>query len=61
MDVRVDQDACCSTGQCAAIAPAVFQLTKGNLKFDPHPGEQFRDDVEEAVEMCPVQAISVGG
>ena len=60
MDVRVDRDACCSVGQCTAIAPAVFRLNKETLDFDPHPGNQFRADVEEAAEMCPTQAISVG-
>ena len=60
MEVRVDRDACCSTGQCAAIAPAVFRLNGGNREFDPRPGDQLRDDVEEAAEMCPLQAISLG-
>jgi ferredoxin len=60
MDVQVDRDACCSVGQCAAIAPAVFRLTKGTLEYDPHPGNQLRADVEEAAEMCPTQAISIG-
>jgi ferredoxin len=61
MDVQVDRDACCSTGQCAAFAPAVFRLNKGTLEYDPHPDDQLRADVEEAAEMCPTQAILIGG
>jgi ferredoxin len=60
MKVMVDRDTCCSTGQCAAIAPAVFRLDRGALDYDPQPGDELRDDVEEAAEMCPVQAISIG-
>jgi ferredoxin len=39
----------------------VFRLNKGTLEYDPHPGNQLRADVEEAAEMCPTQAISIGG
>jgi ferredoxin len=58
--VTVDRSICQEHGQCAIAAPAVFRLTEeGKLEYDPTPDEAHRADVEEAVDACPAQAISL--
>jgi ferredoxin len=62
MEVSVDLDVCCNQGQCALAAPEVFRLDCGNLVLlQANPAEELRDDVLDAAESCPVQAISVRG
>ncbi|MDI9951371.1 ferredoxin [Rhodococcus sp. IEGM 1305] len=58
MDVRVDYGMCQDHGQCAIAAPKVFQMDDdGKLVYDKHPDDSQRDEVEEAADVCPVQAI----
>jgi ferredoxin len=59
MKVNVDRDLCCSNGVCVVRAPQVFKLDGTELEYDPEPDESEREQVEEAVEMCPTQAISI--
>jgi ferredoxin len=60
MEITVDVDVCCSSGQCAVTAPQVFRMEGGRPVVQTDAGE-WRDDAEEAADMCPVQAISVHG
>lgn len=67
MKIAVDLTKCENHGQCTYSAPQVFSLDDdGQLAFravatdeyhSPEIDESFREDVEEAIEMCPVQAI----
>jgi ferredoxin len=58
--VVVDLTKCADHGQCVFAAPAVFQLDdNGKLVYEPDPDEELRDLVEEAADVCPLQAISV--
>ena len=59
MKVVVDLNRCQGYGQCVYAAPDVFQL-KGSeiLAYDPAPSDQWRDEVERAIQACPVRAIS---
>jgi ferredoxin len=60
MKVEVDRSLCQGHGQCALAAADVFQLDHAlNLHYDPEPPEELRDAVEEAVMMCPTQAIAL--
>lgn len=60
MHITVDRTLCQEHGQCAIAAPAVFRITDdGTLDFDPAPADSVRDEVEEAADVCPVQAILV--
>jgi ferredoxin len=60
--VVVDTTKCKDHGQCVFAAPDVFQLDDdGRLVFDAEPDDTLRDDVEEAADVCPLQAISVEG
>jgi len=60
MRVNVDRDLCEEHGQCVLIAPEVFSWdAEGRLEFREHPDSSQRGAVEDAVEFCPVQAISM--
>lgn len=59
MKITVDRDLCCSNGLCVVAAPEVFRLDDVELEYVAEPDEALRAKVEEAVEMCPAQAISI--
>ena len=60
MKIVVDMDLCADHGQCVYAAPEVFQLDdNGKLVFKAEPDESLRDLVEEAADVCPMQAISI--
>ncbi|MFJ5118222.1 ferredoxin [Kitasatospora sp. NPDC088548] len=62
MQVSIDQDRCCSSGQCVLTAPEIFE------QGDPDGIVSLRqtlvtptrfDDVRLASELCPGGAITV--
>jgi ferredoxin len=61
--VLVDMDVCQNHGQCVFSAPQVFELDDdGDLvQLQGEVGEDLRDAVEEAADVCPVQAITIEG
>ncbi len=60
MRVTVDLALCQDHGQCAIAAPQVFSINDdGKLEFDAQPSEDQRTYVEEAADVCPVQAILI--
>lgn len=69
MRITVDLTKCADHGQCVFSAPKVFSLDEnGKLSFrreatDRHVSgdldETLRDDVEEAADVCPMQAILI--
>ena len=60
MKIVVDMDLCADHGQCVYAAPEVFQLDdNGKLVFKTEADESLRDRVEEAADVCPMQAITV--
>jgi ferredoxin len=60
MKVIVDMEKCEYHGQCMVAAPEVFDLRGDNeLVYEPHPDDSLRDEVEEAMDACPVQAITI--
>ena len=60
MKVTVDRGLCDDHGQCTIAAPAVFGLDNaGVLEYDAHPGDHLRGDVEDAADVCPMQAIAI--
>ena len=59
MKVQVDHDRCEGHGKCMTAAPKVFELRDDDLSYvllDEVP-EKYRDDVEQAIRLCPRQAI----
>ena len=60
MKVHVDMNLCQSHGDCAAVAPEVFELGDDDvLRWKGEVDPSLRDKALEAVEACPMQAISV--
>ncbi|MFI6586251.1 ferredoxin [Embleya sp. NPDC050493] len=60
MKVVVDMDRCRDHGQCVFSAPEVFHINaSGRLEFVADPDEALRDAVEEAADVCPLQAITI--
>jgi ferredoxin len=67
MRIAVDLNKCDNHGQCTYVAPQMFSLDEnGELAFragatgeyrSGELDETWRESVEEAAEMCPVQAI----
>ncbi|MEI2715210.1 MAG: ferredoxin [Nocardioides sp.] len=61
MNVTVDMNLCEDHGQCAIAAPNVFRINdEGKLEYDPNPDDSEMSNVEEAADVCPVQAILIG-
>jgi ferredoxin len=60
MIIEVDMSVCEHHAQCVLAAPDVFQLNEeGLLEYDPNPDSSHADAVREAVELCPLLAISI--
>jgi len=61
MKVVVDYDLCESNAVCMGIAPEVFEVRDDDFLYvlQENPPEELRAKVEEAVRMCPKQAISL--
>jgi ferredoxin len=61
MKVIVDMDKCQDHGQCAFSAPEVFEINDDGklVVLNDSPDESLRDSVEEAADVCPVQAITI--
>jgi ferredoxin len=62
MKVVVDMNKCQDHGQCVFAAPDVFQLdADGRLVHESEPDTTLRADVEDAADVCPLQAIRIEG
>jgi ferredoxin len=61
MKVVVDFDRCESNAICMGIAPEVFEVRADDFLYvlQEHPPEELRPKMEEAVRLCPKQAISI--
>ncbi|MER5213022.1 ferredoxin [Streptomyces sp. NPDC002838] len=60
MKVVVDMNKCQDHGQCVFAAPDVFSMDDdGHLAYLPDPDAAQRDEVEEAADVCPLQAIRI--
>ncbi len=61
MRVVVDYDLCESNAVCMAVAPEIFEVRDDDFLYvlDETPPESMRAKVEEAVQRCPKQAISI--
>ncbi|WP_042387357.1 ferredoxin [Streptacidiphilus melanogenes] len=62
MRVSVDPDRCCSSGQCVAAVPEVFDQSEDDgvvLLVLPLPPAELRSAVRTAAAICPGRAISV--
>jgi len=61
MKVRIDEDLCTACGVCTDLVPDVFALEDepwAEVIVETVP-EGLEDDVQEAVEECPTEAIII--
>ena len=61
MKIVVDFDKCQSNALCMSAAPEVFEVRDDGYLYilQENPGEELRANVEEAVRLCPTQAITI--
>ncbi|HSF02202.1 MAG TPA: ferredoxin [Solirubrobacterales bacterium] len=61
MKVVVDFDLCESNAVCMDVCPEVFKVDEDDMLhiLIENPPERLRKQVEEAVRLCPRQAISL--
>jgi ferredoxin len=61
MRVVVDFDLCESNAICMQIAPDIFEVRDDDFLYvlDETPSEDRRSNLEETVQRCPKQAISI--
>jgi ferredoxin len=58
--IDIDMDKCQNYGQCVFEAEDIFQLDDdGEIQFTKEVPNDRLDDVENAVDVCPMQAISI--
>jgi ferredoxin len=59
MRIVVRFDLCESNALCVAAAPEVFEVRDDDLLYvlDEHPPAELRAKLEQAVRVCPKQAI----
>lgn len=63
LKVVVDFNVCQDHGQCVFAAPEVFEIDEAGrlVVLVEEPDETLRASVEDAADVCPVQAITIGG
>ncbi|UUO02574.1 ferredoxin [Mycolicibacterium novocastrense] len=59
--VEVDLDLCQGHAMCELEAPDYFTVPKrGKVEIlDPEPPYDARDEIQNAVDMCPTQALAI--
>jgi ferredoxin len=57
--INIDMDSCQNYGQCVFEAEDIFQLDEdGKIQYTKEVPDDRLEDVENAVDVCPMQAIS---
>ena len=61
MRVVVNFDVCESNALCMGVAPEVFEVRDDDFLYVlmEEPPEELRPKIEEAVRLCPKQAIRI--
>jgi ferredoxin len=60
MRIEFDEPKCVAAGQCAMVAPDVFDQREDDgvaIVLDETPGEDQHEAVREAAAVCPAAAI----
>ncbi len=63
LKITVDDLKCCGAGQCAILAPEVFDQREDDgivILLDAEPPEELHAAVREAASMCPTATIRLG-
>jgi len=57
--ISIDMDKCQHYGQCVFEAEDIFSLDDdGKIQYVKEVADDRQEDVENAVDVCPMQAIS---
>jgi ferredoxin len=57
--ISIDMDKCQHYGQCVFEAEDIFELDDdGKIRYVKEVSDDRQDDVDNAVDVCPMQAIS---
>lgn len=62
MRVVVDYNLCETNARCVSVAPEVFEVNEDEDKMYiimEEPGEELRGKVDNAVRLCPKQALRI--
>lgn len=60
VDIKVDQDLCIGCGMCINMCPDVFIYNEKSLSTVKSDLAEFNlQSVQEACEICPVDAITI--
>lgn len=57
----IDREKCLNSGQCAYLQPELFELDDSGEPHvrNDHPEGELIAKANDAIEMCPAQAISL--
>ncbi|MFC4070118.1 ferredoxin [Actinoplanes subglobosus] len=64
MRIEFDEPRCVAAGQCAMVAPDVFDQREDDgvaIVLDESPGKDQHEAVREAAAVCPAAAIRLVG
>ncbi|MEU6665887.1 ferredoxin [Streptomyces sp. NPDC046727] len=63
MRVTADRDRCVGSGQCALHSPEVFDQDDEGLVvvLREEPAEDLREEVLQAVDLCPARSLRAHG
>lgn len=57
--IKIDPDKCIGCGLCASIADKSFRMNDEKMKAEViDPAGDEKSKIQEAIDSCPVQAIS---
>jgi ferredoxin len=61
MEIYIDESRCIGSGQCAYTAAGVFEVNDEGLSevVDLELAKRRRAELDQAVRLCPTDAISV--
>jgi ferredoxin len=54
----VDQDICTGCETCVDLCPGVFRLTDDGVAEVSNPTGATEEEIQEAIDSCPVECIS---
>ena len=59
MKIEVDRAACLRSTQCSYLHPELFDRDAEDFPVPKvqHPGEDLREAIADAIELCPASAI----
>ncbi|MCD6541321.1 ferredoxin [Candidatus Bipolaricaulota bacterium] len=58
MAIKVDENLCTGCGLCAQVCPDVFEIGDDGLSHVKAGADESLPCVDEAIDQCPVSAIS---